>query len=464
MAGLPETSCLTVRIDGRPVYRNRSDVPLVPASTQKLLTSAAALDVLGADHRFTTRVRASAAPVDGVVAGDLFLVGGGDPLLATNVARFIRSIGDDQHPTSLDELADRVAAAGIRRITGRVVGDESRYDQERVVASWPARYAGQGQSGPLSALTVDDGYHYELPPDEDPIRRHDERPALSAAGTFTTLLQQRGIEIGAFPAEGTAPASAPEITHIRSAPLRSILAELLTFSDNQTAELLTKEIGFRDGGAGSTAAGVTAIGSRASALGFSAPGGVVVDGSGLDPANRATCDQLAVLLDASGPEGVIGQGLAIAGRTGTLRRRMDGPALAGRLRAKTGNLAGVSALAGFVPTAGGEVATFAMVTNGQPDSNLVWQAQTAVGEAVAAHRPVCDPSPAVPIVVPGALHAASMGTVAGFPVQALMVAGSTLPVTLITDEPRSLLGRCLASDDAFGVVLLTHLAPSGGDG
>src|SRR5690606_7760656 len=98
-----------------------------------------------------------AAPVDGVVTGDLHLVGGGDPVLATNpyADRFPRQ---PQLRTDIESLADAVVAAGVRRVEGSVVGDESRYDAQRYVAGWPGRYLDQNVVGPLSALSVNDSF------------------------------------------------------------------------------------------------------------------------------------------------------------------------------------------------------------------------------------------------------------------------------------------------------------------
>ena len=144
-------------VGGRLIYEHNPDMALVPASTEKLVTAVAALSVLGRDTTFTTRVVAAGEPSDGVVEGDLFLVGGGDPLLATApYAEHFRN--QPQIRTSLEELADRVVAAGVRQVNGRLLGDESRYDADRYPDTWPDRYAEQSQVGPLSALSVNDGF------------------------------------------------------------------------------------------------------------------------------------------------------------------------------------------------------------------------------------------------------------------------------------------------------------------
>ena len=117
-----------------------------------------------------------------------------------------------------------------------------------------------------------------------------------------------------------------------------------------------------------------------------------------------------------------------------------------------------------MPTATGEIATFAMITNGQPDTNVTWFAQTAVGEAIAHHRVVCDSSPKVPLVLPGAIYAGSMGTLAAFPLETVVIAGTSVPVSLLATERAAIVDRCLAADDDFEILLGSHLAPSGIDG
>ncbi|NDF82864.1 MAG: hypothetical protein EB130_06870 [Actinobacteria bacterium] len=150
---LPEQSCLLARADARVVASVRADEAVIPASNMKVLVAAAALDILGEDFRYETRLLGN--QVGGVVAGNLWLVGGGDPLLSTRAYPATQQYPTIS-PTFLDSLADELAASGVTSVTGSVVGDESRYDNERYVPTW-----GDGiraiEAGPLGALLVNDG-------------------------------------------------------------------------------------------------------------------------------------------------------------------------------------------------------------------------------------------------------------------------------------------------------------------
>lgn len=447
---VPEQSCLSVKVDGVDLYGRTADLPVVPASTLKVLTGHIALQLLGPEYRFRTEI-VGAPPVDGVIEGDVALVGGGDPLLATDAIIERREL-EDLHPTRLDALADAIVDVGIRRITGRVLGDESRYDTARSVPSWPERFIEQEQAGPLSALSVDDGYVWEIEPDSSK-RHRSGQPARSAAAALTRLLRDRGVEVDGDPDAGSI-ADGEVIAGINSAPLEDVVDEFLLASDNQTGELLVKELGVHTGRGGSTEAGVGVLRETMAALGLAGEGSVVVDGSGLDPENRLTCNQLVDVLDAAGgPESRIAHGLPIAAETGTLKDRFRDTAAAGRLRAKTGRLNGVSALAGFVPLASGETATFAFVINDHDDEEKAHDTQTLFATIVTAMDLPCDELDA-PIIVPDSIAIASVGTLSMVPLQTVTAPGLLLPIALIEDQYPALVDSCVGASEQFDVVLV----------
>lgn len=363
------TVCLTVAAGGRRIYERAADAVVVPASVEKLLTATAALQVLGPDFTFATTIVAAAAPgPDGVVAGDAWLVGGGDPVLST-AAYTARFRNQPQIHTPVEGLATALAAAGVTAITGNLLGDETRYDLDRYPDVWPDRYISQDQSGPLSALSVDDGWatfppNFETPtPDETPA----PEPAAHAAAVVAEVAAGYGVAIAGTGA-GQAPPGAVELARIESPPLHELVAELLRESDNQTGELLLKEIALALGRPPTTVGGAAAVSNVAVELGL--PFAVVVDGSGLATGNRVSCDLVQTLLDHAGPDSPIGLGLATAGVDGTLSRRFLESTVQGRLRAKTGTLNAVTALAGFLPTTPGASASFAFVVNALPADDV----------------------------------------------------------------------------------------------
>jgi serine-type D-Ala-D-Ala carboxypeptidase/endopeptidase (penicillin-binding protein 4) len=340
-------SCLLVQQGGATLYSHRPTSPMIPGSTMKLLTADAALDKLGPHAQLVSNVRADRAPAAGLVNGNLYLVGGGDPLLRTS--DFVAGLHyRELLYTHLDDLAQAVKAAGVTHVTGAVVGDESRFDTERYVPTWKPGYASSGDVGPLSALQVNDGFQATKPRTVPAAR-----PAQQAAALFTGLLKARGVAVDGAPTDGQAPPAAVAVTSLKSAPLSDVLAEVLRQSDNNGAELITKELGRQFGGAPTTAAGVGVIRATLAADGLPADQLTAVDGSGLDRSDRVTCQLLVDTLLRSGPDGPLGRGLPIAGQTGTLQDRMGHTAAAGRVRAKTGTLDAVSGLAGFVLAASG---------------------------------------------------------------------------------------------------------------
>src|SRR5690606_4223023 len=214
VAASPPDTCLSVRRDGHVVFEHAGDTPLVPASTTKIVTGVAALQVPGPDTRFRTTVVAADAPADGVVTGDVWLVGGGDPVLATD--DYIARYDEPQLHSDLEALADAVVAAGVQRIAGGIVGDESRYDTKRIVESWDPVFVRDHESGPLSALSVNDGFSSFPPTRSNLAAVPADEPATHAAQVCTDLLVARGVTVAGAPRTGAAPSGAVEVAAITS--------------------------------------------------------------------------------------------------------------------------------------------------------------------------------------------------------------------------------------------------------
>ncbi len=336
----PYAGAYVVDLDsGRVLYARKENIPRVPASNEKLFVTASGLMRFGAAGVFTTSVRVPAgATIDpeGVLRGDLYLVGGGDPTLR-----------DDD----LRALVAALRAAGLRRLTGGVRGDESLFDLRR--GSYDSGWLPDWDLGGwLSALAWNHG------------RARPGGPAVAAAMRFQRLLRAAGVTAGRRARAGTLPDEGVELAVIPSPPMSAIAAGTNIQSENFYAEMLVKGLGARFGSAGSTAAGIEVVRDDLLRLGIHPR---MVDGSGLSRANRATPRQLVRLLERmrnseAGP--AFDASLPVAGRNGTLRDRMRRTPAARRCRAKTGTLIGVSSLSGYCTTAEGTTVAFSIVANG----------------------------------------------------------------------------------------------------
>jgi D-alanyl-D-alanine carboxypeptidase/D-alanyl-D-alanine-endopeptidase (penicillin-binding protein 4) len=360
----PPQSCVVVSTGGQQAVVREPSAPLAPGSTAKLLTGLAVLDALDPQSRLTTDVVAESGPDDGVIDGDLYLVGGGDPLLTT-AGYEVTFPYPGQITLSFSELADRIVAAGVEEIRGGIVGDDSRYDQQRWVDSWPERYQREDTVGPLSALMVNEGSTGLVEnPDEPATSRQPGDPPTLAAATLATLLEQRGVEVGGEARAGEAPDDTETIASLESFTIAEIVGEMVLVSDNTTAELLLKELGLATSGRGTTADGLAAVMAMIERRGLPTEGVRLLDGSGLDPESRVTCDLLVALLDQVGPDSALAQAMPVSADNGTLYNRMRRTAAAGQVRAKTGTLGTVNALAGYVNTEAGATLSFAYLVNG----------------------------------------------------------------------------------------------------
>ncbi|MXY77469.1 MAG: hypothetical protein F4Y40_10395 [Acidimicrobiia bacterium] len=393
----PDTMCLSVMLDGDPIFESRSGTAFTPASLMKVVTAAAAFEVMSPDEVFTTEVFARTEDLesitDGVLTGDVYLVGQGDPVLST--PRFINRYEVPVAHTDITGLANQVmdalSAHGIRRIEGRIVGDESWYpDKERDYSGevqagetdpvWRRSFVTANHSGPLSALLLNSGFSRYSSSVFSAGRRQSVRaaqPAQHAASVFDDFLEARRMVITRRPIAGAAPAPSERtmLGAVDSPPLSEIVARMLTRSDNTIAEMLLKEIGRRGGGSDRASAVADVQTILRHKLGRAADGLLIADGSGLSYSNRLTCGAVAGLLEEAGPGSPLVEGLAVAGETGTLRnchpvRSRGNEDQLLTVKGKTGSLDHVISLAGTAVAAGGQAITFSMIAN-QPSIILL---------------------------------------------------------------------------------------------
>jgi D-alanyl-D-alanine carboxypeptidase/D-alanyl-D-alanine-endopeptidase (penicillin-binding protein 4) len=320
---------------GRVLYARSQDVARMPASVEKLYTTSTVLLRMGPDETLRTSVLgAGSLGPDGTWHGDLYLHGGGDPTLGSpGIDALARSLADQ---------------AGVARVDGSVLGDESLFDPLRGSARTGFAFD-RDVGGLLGALTVGRGF------------APDGRPAAAAARRLAHALRDDGVRVAGRTGTGAAPAQAPELAGLASPPVRELIRLTNAPSDNYLAETLLKELGARFGGAGTTVAGAAVVRAQLAGLGLHPR---LVDGSGLARADRTTPRQVVRLLELMhvhplGP--VFEDSLAVAGRTGTLDRRLRGSPAQDRCRAKTGTLVDVSTLAGLCQAAGGHVVAFAIL-------------------------------------------------------------------------------------------------------
>ncbi|MGH3727402.1 MAG: D-alanyl-D-alanine carboxypeptidase/D-alanyl-D-alanine endopeptidase [Micromonosporaceae bacterium] len=397
------------------LYARNTSGRQMPASNNKLFTAAAALEVLGADYTFTTRVSGDGSQTGTKLNGDLYLTGGGDPT----------TLAEDY-----DALAKQVADAGVRSVTGKLIADDSFFDSNRLGSDWANDDEPYYYAAPISALTVAPDTDYDagtvivevspgtkpgaeakvkLIPETGYVRIDNQattgntndisverehggntivvsgtissgtvkqwasvwEPTGYAADVFRRALARHGVEVAGKTTLGETPKKADPIADHESMPLSELLVPFMKLSNNGHAEVLTKAMGREVYDRGSWSAGLQAGGDALAKLGVDTGTMRMVDGSGLSRRDLTTPSHLGTLLAKAQPEPwfkVWYDSLPIAGESermvgGTLRNRMKDTAAAGNVHAKTGSLTGVTALSGYVTSADGERLIFSIVFN-----------------------------------------------------------------------------------------------------
>jgi D-alanyl-D-alanine carboxypeptidase/D-alanyl-D-alanine-endopeptidase (penicillin-binding protein 4) len=339
---------------GKPAFAWRAGTPRILASNTKLFTSAAALTRFGTDGTLGTEVLGDGRlEDDGVWRGDLYLRGGGDPTFGSST--YTRKFYGGG--ATVQQLAKLIDQAGVERITGRVYGDESRFDSLRGGPD-----SGYGVSiwvGPLSALAFNRGFATESG------SAFQLNPPAFAAARLDDALEARGITIKGRPAARKTPGGLDVLASVDSPPMARIIQLMNKPSDNFFAEMLAKDVAMQVNGRGSTSAGAALIAGFARRLGS---GAQLVDGSGLSRGNRASPYRVVRLLrsmyarEQQQSDAYI-DSLSIAGRDGTLKDRMRRGPARWRCRGKTGTLSDVSALSGYCEVTSGNLYAYSVLMN-----------------------------------------------------------------------------------------------------
>jgi serine-type D-Ala-D-Ala carboxypeptidase/endopeptidase (penicillin-binding protein 4) len=342
--------------DGSVVYRHGAPT-VTPASTLKMLTATAALEALGPDHRFVTKVVATPS------SPRITLVGGGDPLLGRDA-----SDPDGTYPAraDLDTLARATAKAlnGLGRARVRLAYDASLFTGPSVNPRWEPSYVPDNVVSPISALWVDEGR------DRRGFGFRSPDPAAAAAQAFAQALRKRGIAVAGTPQAAPAPADAQDIASVQSAPLAQVVQHVLEVSDNEGAEVLGRQVAIARQQPASFAGGAAAVREVLTGLGVDLAGDRIYDGSGLSRHDLLTPETLLSVIrvassaDKPGLRSAVAD-LPVAGFTGSLAYRFQSGDKAGlgTVRAKTGTLTGVHGLTGTVTSVDGAVMSFVAIAD-----------------------------------------------------------------------------------------------------
>ncbi len=423
--GVPSDTCLVLRRNGELVFAQRGAQPLSPASLMKIVTAAAILSKAGPAATYTTEVFARVddleAAVGGVLIGDIYLVGRGDPVLSTPA--YVRRFGSTVAGTDFTELSRLVGPAlrnrGVPVVEGSVVADESRFPEAerdyaglRVGSSatvvWDGAVVTENAAGPLSALLLNDGY-VTFSPQPDPAgSRQNTRaldPARHTAEVFGALLRSRGVAVSGQPAKGVAPPLSERVSLgvVESPPMAEIVARMLRYSDNTIAEMLLKEIGRRSGGSAREQAVLGVYDVLQRLMDIPTDGVIISDGSGLASQSRLTCDLIVELLERAGPLSPLVRGMALVGETPTLEDcAVEEVTAAAPVWAHGGDSPSASALAGMTVSGNGDVFTFATISNSAETAGRMCDAfhreliATVAGRSDSgAADDLLDPLPAV---------------------------------------------------------------------
>lgn len=412
---------------GDTLFRESPDAMMQPASTMKMYTSVLALDRFGPDYVFkTAALHDGVLNPDGLLAGNLYLRGSGDPSLSP---RFWGTTNP------MDSLAHLIVASGVRRIHGDIVGDASAFDQQLVPEGWLSRYLGAAYAARVSALSLNENLVWVVVQAQDKkpvvtldpatttipvqssvrvvggsggrisaVRQKDgsilvrgsigtsappqryslvvDDPASFTTGALRAALEKAGVSIDGRVIVGTTPGTAKELASISSPPLANIIAEMNRESINLYAELLFRDAAHATGTdqVGSAQTGLATLRTLLSSKIAARPEDVQVsDGSGLSVLDRVTPRSMVELLSfahqaAWGP--TFHASLPLEGESGTLRHRARQTPARGNLHAKTGTTNTVASLGGYVTAKDGEILAFSFIYNGSDR----WNAKLAMDQ------------------------------------------------------------------------------------
>lgn len=399
-----------------PIFTLNPAMLVMPASNMKILTLAAAAEMFGWDHRFETRIVTSAPLDGGTLRGDLIVVGGGDPSISER----------SDHPGVLQSWAQQLGDAGVQRIEGRIIGNDDAFDDVGWGPGWAWDDLPYGYSAPVGALEYNEGsvdlliragaargdpVLVSVRPEGSGLEVDNRLVTVAETGNgalalarlpgstrlevsgqiparaaefsrtasvdnateffvraFRAALISKGIQVDGDAIDIDTLSERPDRSQARtllvhqSPPLSELATSMMKVSQNQYAEMLLKALAAREG-IGTTESGARMVHEILRALDLSDRALIMADGSGLSRYNYTSAETLArVLLRLLGDHAFQAT-LPIAGRDGTLSRRLADTPAAGNVRAKTGSFSNARAISGYLTTRDGETIVFSIIAN-----------------------------------------------------------------------------------------------------
>ncbi|MEA2760729.1 MAG: hypothetical protein QOD47_13 [Gemmatimonadaceae bacterium] len=375
---------------GDTLYSKNAGKLFMPASNMKIITSAAALTLLGPEYRYRTTFLTDGEVRDSLLDGNLLVIGRGDPTVSDRMRGTATTV--------MDALADSLRAHRIRQITGSLARVGNAFPDSIYGYGWEWDDLGEYYGAGVDELIFNEGMApTTLRPPPDTARDSlysgpAKNPAKAYLDAFHDALVRKSIRMDGTVRDSilSAPLKMDTLFVLVSPPLRDILPALMKPSQNQIAEILLRTIGLERGGLGTADSARKIVGQQLLAWGVQPDGFVIRDGSGLSDQDLLTPETIVRVLDRIQRDTAFAtyyNSMPIAGVDGTIDTRMKGTPAEGNVHAKTGTLAKARSLSGYVTTADGERLIFSILANNTTTPGLaVTHIADVIAAALAAYR------------------------------------------------------------------------------
>lgn len=372
---------------GDTLYSRNAGKLFMPASNQKIITSAVALTQLGPDYRYRTVIAKRGEVRDSVLRGDVIVIGRGDPTISDRI--------QGSASKAMAAIADSIRARGIRRVTGAIRQGGNAFPDSIYGYGWEWDDISGESGAPVDELLYNEGMVQraaKIEGRDTVISIATRNPGYVYVGALYSALTQRGVAVDGLVNLTADSLTAPYDTVyvVTSPPLREILKHFMKPSQNQIGEALLKTIGLERTGTGSADAGAAVVTSQLREWGVDSTGVVVYDGSGLSRHDLVSPETIVKILLAMQKDTAFNafyESFPIAGVDGTIRNRMKGTAAENNLRGKTGTIEFVRSLSGYVDSGDGALLVFSFLSNHftTPVAEIS-RVQDAVGALLAEYR------------------------------------------------------------------------------